>query len=100
MTVTRCPCGNLIEHHVNRRGPKPKYCSNGCRHRGHRKKTRTGAAWAQPPTRLQNLADNVDTELDQGQLLYHIAGQRSLTNSRLAALLTQEGHHQTAGRIQ
>jgi hypothetical protein len=99
MTVQRCPCGNLIEHHVNRRGPQPKWCSNQCRNRGH-KKTRTGAAWAQPPRLLQTLADNVATELDQGQLIYHIAGMRSLTNGRLAAILTQDGHHQTAARIQ
>ena len=100
MTVTRCPCGNLIEHHVNRRGPKPRWCSNQCRNRGNKKKTRTGAAWAQPPVLLQALADNVATELDQGLLLYHIAGLRSLTSERLAAVLTQEGHHQTAARIQ
>ena len=99
MSVTRCQCGNIIEHHVNRRGPTPKWCSNQCRNRGHRK-TRTGAAWAQPPTRLQTLADNVALELDQGMLLYHIAGMRSLTTARLAAVLEQDGQHQTAMRIQ
>ena len=112
MSVQRCPCGNLVEPRATGSGRYRKWCTKQCRDRHHKQrtrtaaaqakpqKTRTGAAWAQPPKPLQALADNVATELSQGQLLYHIAGLRSLTSGRLAALLTQEGHYETAGRIQ
>ena len=50
-------------------------------------------------TTINELADNIQRELNNGDTPTEIANNRSLTTTQLAHTLNKHGHHQMADRI-